>query len=113
MGLNDTLLNQGSRYSKYNGQDPSVNPLATRQSQLHGTQASPRGGAAGYSIDGAYQKEVNKYYAEYDDGVVNALPRPSDYDISGVNPIGPLRDPNTPPINNTFIKGEYLNNLPK
>ncbi len=114
MGLNDTLLNQGSRYSKYDGQTPGINPLATRQSKLHGTQASVRGGAAGYSIDGAYQKEVSKYYAEYDDGDnLNTLPRPSNYDINGITPIGPLKDPSTISINNTFIKGEYLKNLPK
>ncbi len=114
MGLNDTLLNQGSRFSKYDGQTPSVNPLATRQSKLHGSVVElPGDTPAGYSINGAYQKEVSKYYAEYDDGVVNALPRPSEYDINGIVPRGPLRDPNVIPINNTFVKGEYLNNLPK
>jgi hypothetical protein len=114
MGLNDTLVNQGSRYSKYNGQTPNVNPLATRQSKLHGGAVElPGDSPSGYSINGAYRKEVTKYYAEYDDGVVNALPEPSNYDIDGIVPRGPLRDPNTPPINNTFEKGEYLKNLPK
>ena len=38
--------------------------------------------------------------------------RPSGFDLNGVTPTGPLKDPGTISINNTFAKGEYSNNLP-
>ena len=113
MGLFDLLITDGSVLSTYDGATPPVNPLATQQSTMH---ADPSG-KPGYSLDGADFKTVNKNYVEYDNNDPrkgpNLLPRPSLLDINGVNPVGPLRDPNTPPINNTFEKGEYLKNLPK
>lgn len=37
---------------------------------------------------------------------------PSGYDLNGAKPSGPLKDPGTISINNTFANGEYSNNLP-
>lgn len=37
---------------------------------------------------------------------------PSGFDLNGIKPKGPLKDPGTISINNTFAKGEYANNLP-
>ena len=108
MGLYDKLTGGESTLTKYAGQAPPINPLSTRQSRLHAINTT-----AGYSLDGAFQKEVSKYYAEYDDGVLNPLPTPSTFDLNGVTPITALRDPNVISMNNSFAKGEYLKNLPK
>ena len=37
---------------------------------------------------------------------------PSGFDLNGVAPTGPLKDPGTISINQTFAKGKYENNLP-
>ena len=107
MGLLDTLTIQGSPYSYGNGTTPSTNLGATQFSRLHA-----RGNSPGYSIDGNYFNIVNNAYQAYNDGVGNILPQPSLLDINGVKPTGPLSDPNTPSINNSFSQGQYLNNLP-
>jgi hypothetical protein len=107
MGLLNKLTGQGSVYSYGNGQTPPTNPGATQQSKLHADGNTP-----GYSIDGSDFGEVNDAYQSYNDGVVNFLPQPSLLDINGITPVGPLSDPNTPSINNSFANGQYLNNLP-
>jgi hypothetical protein len=108
MGLLNKLTTQGgSVYSYGNGQTPPTNVGATQQSRLHANANLP-----GYSITGAEFEFVNEAYQEYNDGVVNFLPQPSQFDISGVLPTGPLNDPNTPSVNNSFSQGQYLNNLP-
>lgn len=73
MGLKEKLLNAGSSLSANNGQDPSVNPLSLATSKLH----------TGYSINGSNASEVNNQYAQYNDGVPNILPQPSQLDLGG------------------------------
>jgi hypothetical protein len=109
MGLLDKLTQEGSPYSiTGNGSDPSINVGATQQSKLHAS-----GEEAGYSVNGNFTQEVTTAYASYIDGdSTNGLPMPSELDVNGIRPLGPLRDANTPSINNTFNNGEYLNNLP-
>ncbi len=107
MGLLDKLTGQGSVYSYGNGQTPSTNVGATQQSKLHAN-----GNLPGYSLNGSEFGDVNDAYQAYNDGITNFLPQPSLLDINGTTPLGPLSDPNTPAINNTFNNGQYLNNLP-
>jgi hypothetical protein len=109
MGLYDKLTQGGSPFSiTGNGSTPSTNPLATKQSIMHA-----EGDVASYSLNGANFPIVNSQYQQYVDGVPNLLPQPSVLDIDGINPKGPLKDPKTISLNNTFAKGEYLNNLPR
>lgn len=92
MGLIDKLTSQGSNLTAYNGSTPSINPLATAQSQLHDA----------YSITGDNFNVVNGDYQQYLDGVGNILPTPSNLDINGV-----------PPTISPSGQGlPYLNNLP-
>jgi hypothetical protein len=108
MGLLDKLtLSQGSVYSYENGQTPPTNVGATQQSKLHAN-----GNLPGYSVNGSEFFSVNNAYQAYNDGVTNFLPQPSLLDINGGTPVGPLSDPSTPSINNSFNNGQYLNNLP-
>ena len=107
MGLLDQLTTQGSPYSYGNGTTPNTNQGATQFSRLHA-----RGNLPGYSLDGNYFATVNNAYQAYNDGAINPLPMPSQLDINGQNPVGPLSDPSVPSINNSFSQGEYLNNLP-
>jgi hypothetical protein len=92
MGLLDLLQNQGSSLTAYDGITPSINPLATPQSQMH----------TGYSINGTNVGVVNGSYQQYLDGANNNLPTPSQLDING-----------TPPTVSPSGQGlPYLNNLP-
>jgi hypothetical protein len=108
MGLLNKLTIQGSNLTPYDGGTPKINPLATKQSALH---ADPSGQAS-YSLDGSNFPFVNANYQSYDDGDINVLPQPSELDTNGVIPISALKDPGVSSINNSFIKGEYLKNLP-
>lgn len=101
------LTNQGTPLSYGNGQTPPTNRLATKQSKMHAD-----GAAAGYSLDGSKFNNVNNAFQQYNDGAVNFLPQPSQLDINGQIPAGPLSDPNTPPINNSFQNGTYVGNFP-
>jgi hypothetical protein len=82
MGLLDKLLNGGSTYTPYNGTTPGINPLATKQSQLHADGA----GTPGYSVNGGFFGSVNSAYQTYLDGTNNILPQPSQLDLNGVAP---------------------------
>jgi hypothetical protein len=109
MGLYDKLTKGGSPFSiTGNGSTPSTNPLATKASTMHAENDT-----AGYSLSGKNFSLVNSQYQQYVDGVPNLLPQPSTLDINGVKPAGPLKDPKTISINDSFSKGEYLNNLPR
>ena len=108
MGLKDKLTASGSPLSNLNGAQGKTNPGATKTSKLHANGSQPS-----YSLDGSNYSTVNKAYQEYDDGVPNNLPRPSQLDVNGINPKGALSDPKTMSINDSFKKGTYLNNLPK
>jgi len=68
--LNSPASNLGLR-----GATPSINPGATQQSKLHAS-----GNQKGYSPAGNFQPEVNTANGEYDDGVLNILPLPSQLD---------------------------------
>lgn len=75
MGLLDKLQQQGSPLTAYDGTTPSINPLATPQSQLQT-----------YSLNGADKSNVNNAYQQYLDGTINNLPQPSQLDLNGVTP---------------------------
>jgi len=75
MGLLDKLQQQGSPLTAYDGATPTINPLATPQSQLQT-----------YSLNGANGNDVNNAYQQYLDGAINNLPQPSQLDLNGSTP---------------------------
>jgi hypothetical protein len=111
MDLYTTLQQQGSPYSYggTNGPTPGqpLTQLVTKQSTLHADGAS-----AGYSLDGTDFNDVNNDYQQYNDGIVNFLPQPSELDINGAIPSSPLWDASIYHINNSFINGTYKNSGP-
>ena len=66
MGLLDKLQQSGSNLTSYDGNTPSINQLATQQSELQL-----------YSLNGENTNTVNSQYQQYLDGVGNILPLPS------------------------------------
>jgi hypothetical protein len=88
MGLLDKLTTQGSNLTPYDGATPKINPLATKQSQLHANGNQP-----GYSLDGSAAAIVTADYTSYNDGYNNALPRPSQLDLNGKTPSKYLDNP--------------------
>lgn len=72
MGLLDKLQNNGSALTAYNGNTPSINPLATQLSKLHDS----------YSTTGDNASQVNANFQAYLDGIANALPQPTILDLS-------------------------------
>jgi len=90
MGLLTKLTTDGSPYSYGDGTTPNTNPGATQQSKLHAD-----GGQPSYSLNGANFSTVNTAFQQYNDGVNNILPQPSQLDLNG----------QTPP--------QYINNLPQ
>ena len=83
MGLLDRLTGQGSTLSKYDGATPSINPLALKSSNLQGN----------YSLDGSDASIVAAAYAQYEDGVLNPIPQPSQLDLNGATPPKYLDNP--------------------
>jgi hypothetical protein len=77
------LTSQGSNLSKYNGTNPPINPLSSKQSQMHADGV----GAPGYSLNGNFTSNVTTDYNAYDDGTPNFLPQPSILDLNGARPI--------------------------
>lgn len=80
-----TLLQNGSGFSKYNGNTPPINPLSTKQSQMH---ADPVG-TPGYSLNGNFSSTVVPEYNSYDDGDPLSLAvyhQPSNLDLNGAAP---------------------------
>jgi hypothetical protein len=88
MGLLDKLTTQGSVLTVYDGATPKINPLATKQSQLHANGNQP-----GYSLDGSAASIVTADYTAYNDGYNNALPQPSQLDLNGKTPSKYLDNP--------------------
>jgi hypothetical protein len=88
MGLLDKLITQGSNLTPYDGTTPKINPLATKQSQLHANGNQP-----GYSLDGSAAAIVTADYTAYNDGYNNALPQPSQLDLNGKTPSKYLDNP--------------------
>ena len=72
MGLLDKLQNNGSILTAYNGNTPPTNPLSTSLSKLHDS----------YSTTGNNASQVNVDFQAYLDGNVNALPQPTNLDLS-------------------------------
>jgi hypothetical protein len=103
MGIEDILKTNGSLYTAYDGATPSINPLATKTSELH---AKPTG-KAGYSLDGTDKTKVQGQYDGYADGVLDILPAPSTLDVNGLVPTTALKDPLINTFNNTFSNGTY------
>jgi len=112
MALLNKLLDKGSSLSKYNGGPGFVNPLSRKTSAMHAKEiqyfSKTLGTKPGYSMDAAFEAEVNAAFQQYDDGVTNFLPAPTLLDVNnGFNPVSPLSAPGVSPINNTFALGEY------
>ena len=104
MGLYDKLTKGGTPFSiTGNGTTPATNPLSTNTSKMH----------YNYSLSGTNRSTVARQYKQYVDGANNNLPQPSQLDINGVAPTSALKDPKTKSINDSFSKGQYLNNLPR
>ena len=103
MGLKDKLENEGSTFQSPAGLG-AVTPQvgATAASKLHDK----------YSLDGTDSTAVTSQINEYDDGVQNITPSPSTLDLNGNTPTGPLRNPSTLAINNTFVNGTYRDSAP-
>jgi len=74
-----TLSPNGSIYAPNyvvaNGDVPK-SKLAGEESPLH----AGKDGTEGYSLNGNSSAEVTKLYNEYDDGIANALPNPTEYE---------------------------------
>lgn len=75
MGILNRLQQAGSILSAHDGANPPINPGATQQSKLHADGSQPS-----YSLNGANAQVVNAAYQQYEDGVNNALPMPSNLD---------------------------------
>ena len=88
MGLLDKLTTQGSNLTPYDGATPKINPLTTKQSQLHADGNQP-----GYSLNGSAASIVTAEYTAYNDGYNNALPQPSQLDLNGKTPSKYLDNP--------------------
>ena len=81
-----TLSPNGSIYAPnyiVSGSLPT-NKLASEQSPLHFNPNDP--GKEGYSLNGNGEADVTALYNAYDDGVVNALPKPSILDNANNDP---------------------------
>lgn len=82
MGLKDKLQQGGNtKLTRYHGATPPTNQGATKGSKLHANGDQPS-----YSLDGSNFSTANNAYQAYDDGVRNALPRPSALDLDGKSP---------------------------
>tara|TARA_B100001113_G_C20768760_1_gene474269 strand:- start:128 stop:451 length:324 start_codon:yes stop_codon:yes gene_type:complete len=106
MGLLDKLTTEGSDLSVNNGQQITPNPLSTVQSQLHATQD----GNSGYSLDGTGENVVAQQYAQYNDGISNPLPLPSQIDLNGQIPATAGHGNSTPGASTQALP--YIDNIP-
>lgn len=87
MGLLNKLTVNGSVLSPANGGNIIPNPLVSSTSPLHNE----------YSITGVGAASVNSAFQQYNDGVTNILPQPSQLDLGGT--ISP--------------SAKYINNFPQ
>lgn len=103
MGLIDKLNLEGSLLQGSEGLG-GIQPQkgATGQSKLHDK----------YSLNGTEFGDVINQLSEYDTRTSPLSPQPSNLNINGVNPTGPLRNPGTVAINNTFVNGTYRDSAP-
>ena len=101
MGLKDLLQQQGSTLAyganpttPTNGDDISINPLATKYSTLH---YDPKTNTEGWSVGGKLDQaglQAIQNYALYQDGVYNPIPNPTSLELN--DPEG--ADPNYKPL---------------
>jgi len=91
MGLLTKLTTDGSNLSINDGLTPSPNPLTTPGNSIHSTGIVNNS----YSLNGSNANTIGALVAQYEDGINNPLPLPSNLDLQGI----------TPP--------QYLNNLPE
>ena len=108
MGLLTKLTTDGSNLSINDGLTPAINPLTTPGNSIHSTGIVTNS----YSLNGSNVNAIGALVAQYEDGINNPLPQPSNLDLNGLTPTGPL-NAGTIPINNSFAGGAYLNNLPE
>ena len=108
MGLLTKLTTDGSNLSINDGLTPIPNPLTTPGNSIHSTGIVNNS----YSLNGSNVNAIGAFVAQYEDGINNPLPQPSNLDLNGLIPVGPL-NAGTIPINNSFAGGAYLNNLPE
>ena len=108
MGLLTKLTTDGSNLSINDGLTPAINPLTTPGNSIHSTGIVNNS----YSLNGSNVNAIGAFVAQYEDGINNPLPQPSNLDLNGLIPVGPL-NAGTIPINNSFAGGAYLNNLPE
>ena len=108
MGLLTKLTTNGSNLSINDGLTPATNPLTTPGNSIHSTGIVNNS----YSLNGSNVNAIGAFVAQYEDGINNPLPQPSNLDLNGLIPVGPL-NAGTIPINNSFAGGAYLNNLPE
>jgi len=108
MGLLTKLTTDGSNLSINDGLTPIPNPLTTPGNSIHSTGIVNNS----YSLNGSNVNAIGAFVAQYEDGINNPLPQPSNLDLNGLTPTGPL-NAGTIPINNSFAGGAYLNNLPE
>lgn len=99
MGLLDKLTTQGSNLSYYDGNTPSVNPLATQQSKLHSN------GTPGYSLNGAFTSQISNQMNAYEDGQITPLPLPSQLDLNGTTPIQYIL--NAPEVGGATLQNQF------
>ena len=91
MGLLTKLTTDGSNLSINDGLTPTINPLTTPGNSIHSTGIVNNS----YSLNGSNVNAIGAFVAQYEDGINNPLPQPSNLDLNGITP------------------SQYLNNLPE
>jgi hypothetical protein len=91
MGLLTKLTTDGSILSINDGITPDPNPLTTPGNSIHSTGIVNNS----YSLNGSNVNTISSLVAQYEDGINNPLPQPSNLDLNGITP------------------SQYLNNLPE
>jgi hypothetical protein len=91
MGLLTKLTTDGSTLSINDGITPDPNPLTTPGNSIHSTGIVNNS----YSLNGSNVNTISSLVAQYEDGINNPLPQPSNLDLNGITP------------------SQYLNNLPE
>lgn len=85
----------GSPLSYNDGNTPLINPLSTKESQLHYNTAEDK---PGYSVTGTQFSIVNSSYQEYEDGKNTPLPEPTTLDLLDLITADPDNKPKYTPI---------------
>ena len=86
--LLSTLQTTGSQYTYYDGNNPQINPLSTKDSDLHYDSKKYQGGYSTRGSDISNYPKFFQNYNAYDVGsnIPNYLPTPSNLEIN--DPIG-------------------------